>query len=411
MLEHARQLYAPLPTLNHNPKAMSAVRKQLYYFWKKLSEKNSRTKYATKFFKNDITRFNDCSTKKPAAQIKREMKVLQKYWNCYPFQYYQFDLYRNDCTLSLDEMKKYVPKFFLNHLFFPISYKDYGIACEDKLLTYVMLKAYDIPQPGFLFCYDHNSFYDAQNNPISGTHVDHIISASTAEKLFIKARFGSEGKGIFVFTRSGSNQFVDEKGASLNHGFFESNIKAKTAAGRDSTGFYIVQEGLVQHHALNRIYPHSVNTFRIITEYENGKAQILYSLLRMGCGGNQVDNAAVGGLYIKVDAETGELADFAYTATHSKHMVHPDTKFQFKGARIEQWDAIKTFALMATLKFREIKYIGWDIAITTAGFLIIEINHQTGFDIVQDYYGGARDVLKINPKDWWYKSNYTVKNH
>jgi hypothetical protein len=307
-------------------------------------------------------------------------------------------------------MKKYVPKFFLNHLFFPISYKDYGIVCEDKLLTYALLKAYEIPQPGFLFCYDHNTFYDVQNNPLSAENVDGIIAASRAEKVFIKARFGSEGKGIFIFTKNAAGLFVDEQQTVLDYQFFENNIKARAAAGRDNTGFYIVQEGLMQHDAINRIYPHSVNTFRIITSYENGEAHILYSLMRIGRSGNQVDNAALGGLYIKVDKETGTLADFAYTTDHSKHTVHPDTGFQFKGARIEQWDAIKAFTRTAALKLREVKYIGWDIAMTTAGFAMIEINHHTGFDIVQDYYGGARDVLKINPKDWWYQSDYTIKN-
>jgi len=389
---------------------MSATRKRLYYFWKKLSERSARTKYATQFFKNDIERFKKYPDKKPASQIKKEMKSLQKYWNCYPFQYYQFDLYRRDCNISLEEMKKYVPKFFLNHLFFPISYKDYGVLCEDKLLTYALLKTYEIPQPTFLFCFDHDTFYDTENNPISTTDVDQIIKRSAAEKLFIKARFGSEGKSIFIFTRNAANQFADEKGTLLDHHFFENDLQTKTASGRDNTGFYIVQEGLVQHDAMNCIYSHSVNTFRIITAYENGEAQILYSLMRMGRGGNQVDNAALGGLYIKVDPETSILADFAYTADHTKYTEHPDTHFRFQGTRIDQWQAIKAFALSAAQKFREVKYVGWDVAITNTGFSIIEINHHTGFDIVQDFYGGARDVLKINPKDWWYQSNYTIKN-
>src|SRR5215203_4170823 len=92
---------------------MSALRKRLYYFWKKMSEKESRKKLATKFFKSDIERFKACKNLKPAAQLKQEMKKLQQYWDCYPYQYYRFDLYRSDCILSTDAMKKYVPLFFL----------------------------------------------------------------------------------------------------------------------------------------------------------------------------------------------------------------------------------------------------------------------------------------------------------
>src|SRR5690349_12439013 len=231
---------------------MSAIQKQLYFYWKKLSERQSRKKFKTLLFKTDIERFKKYPDKKPAAQIAREMNALQKYWNCYPFQYYQFDLYRRDCTLSLEEMKKYVPKFFLNNLFFPLSFKDYGIVCEDKLLTYALLKAYEVPQPRLLFCYDHNTFYDGENNPISPTAIDNLIKHSKAEKLFVKARFGSEGKGIFVFQRNAAGSFENEAQVLFDHHFFTERPGA-LVSGRDATGYYIVQEGLVQHDCMNRI--------------------------------------------------------------------------------------------------------------------------------------------------------------
>jgi hypothetical protein len=375
-----------------------------------MSEKESRKKLAIKFFKSDIERFKACKNTKPPAQLKQEMKALQKYWGCYPFQYYRFDLYRSDCTMAMEEMKKYVPLFFLNNLFFPLSFKEYGIVCEDKLLTYALLKAYEVPQPRLLFCYDHNTFYDAQNNPIAAAAVDALITASPAEKLFAKARFGSEGKGIFIFTRNGSNLFTDEEQKIFNHQFFSEDARMKSIEGRDNTGFFIVQEGLVQHDVMNQLYPHSVNTFRINTECINGEITILHALVRMGSGGEQVDNATSGGMYIKIDKDTGILADYAYMTNRSIHRKHPDTGFVFKGAQIAQWKDVKDFALTTAKKFREIRYLGWDIALTADGFSVIEINHHPGFGIVQDCYGGARDDLKINPKDWWYQSNYTIKN-
>ena len=389
---------------------MSAVRKQLYYYWKKASEKESRKKLALKFFKGDLDRFNACNEKKPARQMAQEMKALQRYWRCYPYQYYRFDLYHKDCTLPLEEMKKYVPLFFLNNIFFPLSFKDYGILCEDKLLTYALLKAYDVPQPTLLFCYDHETFYDAENNAISTIEIDNIIAASAAQKLFVKARFGSEGKGIFIFTKGSGGQFADDENTVLNHRFFLEDARVKIADGRDATGFFIVQEGLVQHDTMNQIYPQSVNTFRINTECIDGNVKILHSLVRMGSGGEQVDNATSGGMYIKIDKETGRLADIAYMTNRSTRPTHPDTGFVFKDAVIKEWPVLKTFALDVAKKFREIKYLGWDVALTTEGFSVIEVNHHPGFGIVQDCYGGARDDLKINPDDWWYQSKYTIKN-
>lgn len=380
---------------------MSAVRKRLYYFWKKLSEKQSRKKFEADNNRDDIARFETCTEKKPAAQIKREMKALQQYWDCYPYQYYRFDFFRADCALTLEEMKTYVPHFFIMSLYFPHSYKEYGVLCEDKLLTYATLKAYAVPQPRLLFCYDNKTFFDGANNPISTTALDALIAACTADKLFIKPRFGLGGRGIEVFNKNASNGFLNDNGQLLNHTYLLHALKE---------GFYIVQEGLVQHQAMNALYPHSVNTFRIMTECVAGNVRVLYALVRMGSGGQQIDNASSGGLYIKIDPETGVLAHQAFAFNRILFDRHPDTGFVFKEAPIQPWNEAKAFAVDVARKFREIRYMGWDIAFSTNGPSVIELNNAPGIGIIQDCYGGIRDDLKINPKDWWYKTNYTIKN-
>lgn len=378
---------------------MSAIREQLYYLWKKLAERQSRNGFENNYFKDDIDRYKAYKDRKPQSVIKREMKALQNYWDCFPFQYYRFNFYRNDCKLSLEEMKQYVPQYFIFNLFYPLSAKEYGILCEDKLLNFAMLKTYAIPQPGILFFFDNNKLYNNTNTPLSPESAEQILSTTEVAKLFIKPRFGIGGKGIFVFTKKG-NTYIDEKETVLDLSFFERELKNDA---------YVIQEGLVQSETINRIYPGSVNTFRIVTECSNGEVRILYTILRMGSGGQQVDNASSGGLYTKVD-NTGMLGDFAYTTNQSVFFSHPDTGFVFKGATIENWEDARALAIAAALRFREIKYLGWDVAITINGPVIIELNHRPGVGIIQDWYGGIRDDLKINPKDWWYKSNYTLKN-
>jgi hypothetical protein len=379
---------------------MSAIRKRLYYLWKKSSEKQRRKKYTNIYFKEEIERFNASEDRKPQSLIRQEMKALQNYWDCFPYQYYRFDMYRNDCTLSIEEMKKYVPYYFSYNLFFPISAKEYEVLCDDKLLTYAMLKTYNTLQPKMLFGFDNNSFYDDTNTPVSNVQVDAIIKASTAAKLFIKPRFGLGGKGIAVFTRK-DNQFINAEGKVLDHSFFLNELTG---------GVYIVQEGLVQHQSISAIYPHSINTFRVITECVNGEPRVLYALLRMGRGGKQVDNASSGGVYTKLDPLTGTLGDYAIANNRVVFKAHPDTNFVFKDSKMESWTEVKRFALVVAKKFREIKYIGWDIGLSPEGPTIIEINKRPDMEMIQDFYGGIRDDLKIKPKDWWYRSDFTLKN-
>jgi hypothetical protein len=380
---------------------MSSIRERLYYFWKKASEKQMRKKYESDNYKNDIERYKKCTSLKPAAQIKKEMKVLEKHWDCLPYQYYRFDMYRSDCPLSLDEMKEYIPHFFQMNLFFPLSYKDYGILCEDKQLTYAMLKAYGIRQPNMLLGFDNGKVYGAANQPLCREETDAVLSASSAQKIFLKPRFGLGGRGIMVFSRRENNTFVDEKNEVLSYKFLTEHLKDDA---------YIAQEGMVQHPDLSKIYAHSVNTFRVMTECVNGQPKIIYALFRMGSGGQQIDNASSGGMYLKVDVETGKLADFAYNTNRDTFYTHPDSGFVFRDGTIEKWAETKAFALEVTKKFREIKYMGWDIAFSTDGPTVIELNNAPGLNIIQDCYGGLASDLNITPKDWWYKKNFTLKN-
>ncbi|HEY0060382.1 MAG TPA: sugar-transfer associated ATP-grasp domain-containing protein, partial [Flavisolibacter sp.] len=299
---------------------------------------------------------------------------------------------------------------FLHYLFFPISYKDYGILCEDKLLTYASLAAFDVPQPNMLFCFDNHQFYDTHNNLIAANDVDALIQASTSKKLFIKPRFGSEGKDIFIFNKNNDNRFADKEQTIFNHSFFLNDTRIRATSGRDATGFYVIQEGLVQHEEVNQIYAGAINTFRVITECIQGEAQLLFALLRMGRGGNQVDNASSGGVYTKIDPVSGALGDVAIAHDRAAFEAHPDTGFQFKGATIKAWQNVKALALEAAIKFREIRHVGWDIALTPDGPVIIEINKRPDMDMIQDFYGGIQHHLKINSREWWYQSDYTIKN-
>jgi hypothetical protein len=378
---------------------MHSFREYLYFLWKKSSEKQSRKKYNAHFH-DDFDRFKKCTSKKSSGQINKEKKALFNYWGCFPYQYYRYDFYDRNCTLTIGEMQKYVPNFFMYNLFFPRSFMDYGIICENKGLTYPVFKGFGIPQPVMLLRYDDQCFFNEMNNAVNDTEADRILERSKAKKLFIKPSFGLGGQGIVIFQRGTDGKFADESGLPINSSYIRTNVKS---------GKYVIQEGLNQHEELSAIYPHSVNTFRIVTEYHDGKPWILYTLLRMGRGGKQVDNASAGGLYIKVDTEHGTLHDYAFSHNRNKFEVHPDTGFIFANARIQNWPVIKTFILKEIEKFREIRYLGWDVALTVDGPSVIELNNGPDVEILQDFYGGLKDDLHIIPAKWWYNHRFTLK--
>lgn len=377
------------------------IKKYLYYFIKKSSERAHRA-YYTDYYKEYVARCEASPERKPAAVMRREMKALQKYWGCQPYQYYRYKLWHRECPLTIEQMKSYLPDFFAYYLFFPISFRERNVLCEDKRLMSSINEGLGIAQPREVFNTRDGNYFDARLNPLTLEGVRQCIDASSAAQLFAKPTFGVGGKGIRIFERQGDT-YVD----CTTHEPLDAKVITALAA-ED----YVVQEGLVQHPLLNAIYPHAVNTFRMVTECDGkGNARVIMSLLRMGSGGIRLDNASLGGIYLRVDPETGVLGKSALRTDNSEVTIHPDTGFRFEGYQIPVWEELKEFACSVALKYRELRYVGWDVAYTVDGPAIIEGNNGPGVSILQDHYGGLREILGIdNPRKYWFREDYTLKN-
>ncbi|WP_158868834.1 sugar-transfer associated ATP-grasp domain-containing protein [Maribellus comscasis] len=298
-------------------------------------------------------------------------------------------------------MKDYIPNFFAYYLFFPKFFTEYLMVSEDKELTYQVLKSMDIRQPNLLFQYKNGRFYSHNKSILSDDEVNDLIKKTKAEKLFMKPTMGLGGKGIMVFNKN--KIFTDEEGNQLSAEFIK-----KTLGKKDN---YLVQEGLIQHEEINKIYPKSINTIRAYTEVKNGEAKFLFALLRMGHGGKQIDNASQKGYVCRINPEKGELASYATSRLFEKTDHHPDTNFKFDGYKIPFWDEIKDFVLVAAQKNESIGYVGWDIAYTKDGPSVIEINAAPGLHSLQENFGGVREAFGIkNPKSYWYSTKFIMQD-
>jgi len=87
--------------------------------------------------------------------------------------------------------------------------------------------------------------------------------------------------------------------------------------------------------------------------------------------------------------ETGILKN---GKTHFKHgeeeyKNHPDTGFKFYDKKLPFFTEVKKLALAAHKCFPMFNMIGWDIAITEKGPVIIEGNRTPGFTVFQIHEG------------------------
>lgn len=150
-----------------------------------------------------------------------------------------------------------------------------------------------------------------------------------------------------------------------------------------ASGAAIAEECVVQHPAIAAIYPDSVNTYRIVTVRVEGEANVVYAFIRIGNGGRFVDNLNAGGLTAPIDLETGTISHVGYDKDGKTYERHPQTGSPLVGYRLPFWKESMQMCLEATAVVPQLGYVGWDIAVTAEGPLLIEGNFFPGHDILQ----------------------------
>ena len=137
---------------------------------------------------------------------------------------------------------------------------------------------------------------------------------------------------------------------------------------------YIIQELIHQHDEINKIYSHSINSIRIVTCNFKGKTEVLSAVIRIGQGGNKLDNASQGGLFCGIN-EDGTLKKYGYSKYGETCTVHPQGAV-FAQCRIPNFDKCKELVINLSNRFLRIsKLISWDLAVDENGEpMVIEVN-------------------------------------
>ena len=145
----------------------------------------------------------------------------------------------------------------------------------------------------------------------------------------------------------------------------------------------LLEEFVVQHEDVSKLYPLSVNTYRIVTVLTEGVPHIVYAFIRIGNGGRFVDNINAGGMAAPINIETGVIEYPAFDKDSIYYETHPYTSCAIKGYQLPCWDKAVEAVLKAATVVPEVGYVGWDVAATKDGVVLIEGNPFPGHDILQ----------------------------
>jgi glutathione synthase/RimK-type ligase-like ATP-grasp enzyme len=144
----------------------------------------------------------------------------------------------------------------------------------------------------------------------------------------------------------------------------------------------VLEEIVKQHNTINKLHPHSVNTIRTITILKDKKPYVVAAYMRIG-NGKVVDNFNSGGMVVPVDIKTGTIKYKALDKAGNIYEKHPLTNVNIVGFKVPKWQEVINLAKKAAQEIPELGIMGWDVAITKEGPLLIEANQYPGHDIYQ----------------------------
>ncbi|TXH31681.1 MAG: hypothetical protein E6Q98_26885 [Rhodospirillaceae bacterium] len=206
--------------------------------------------------------------------------------------------------------------------------------------------------------------------------------AALRRDLFVKPRKSKGARGAGLYRYRGDDVYVDKAGDILT---LASLIDRIAAQSRDQA--LMVQPRLINHPDLADLADQSLLAVRVITCLDElGRPRVTHAMLRILCmlepaWPTEVELAA------EIDLATGSLGQMT---ADKKEMAcswfdrHPITGIAVSGRTVPQWNEIKDLALRAHVAACSDRFIvGWDIASTPDGPVILEGNSYPDVEFLQ----------------------------
>lgn len=194
------------------------------------------------------------------------------------------------------------------------------------------------------------------------TQNDYIEFCKEIDGMICKPLDGAQGRGIIVYKDTIPNY---------------EQLKERLMGG----GF-ILEAFIKQHDELAAFYDKAVNCIRIITIYKDNIMHPIVANITFGSD-FEIANASYGGITAEIDIKNGKIVSDGGQYGHKLYKQHPYSSKTFVNYVIPYWSETIKMLSKACQKVPQVGYIGWDVAITNDGPVIIEGNTSPGYTYFQ----------------------------
>lgn len=208
--------------------------------------------------------------------------------------------------------------------------------------------------------------------------------------LFSKPADLYHGFGTARWTYDGEDRWLGQDGRARSEAELVAELaelsRTLPALGYQVSRRILVMPRLFNHPALAPITTGTLCTVRIVTyRRPDGPAEFLVGTYKMASGDAPADNFHYGGIVAPVDPATGRLGQALRRVERVLVPVerHPDTGAPIAGFQLPFWAEAVALARRAHDAEPLVPAIGWDVALTPDGPVLLEANFISGADIMQ----------------------------
>ncbi len=294
-----------------------------------------------------------------------------------PDEAYAFGLLKPGANARTD--RRFISMARMHAIHYRLNPASWRATLEDKSIFYGICRAAGLPVPRQygLFMRHSTGWSHSGRFPAGSEAWIRFFARECPDEFVIKPTLGRSGRGVRVLVRQGGH-------------FLENGTRMVTAATlydelmtRGSFDTFVIQERIRNHQALRKLTgTDGLQTARVHTVIrEGGNVDILCAHLKVILGGNFTDNfrsGASGNVIARIDLTTGRLNR---AVTHRKGIgfvpVEPGSGVAsaVEGFGIPLWDDLRQLLCRTAPVFLPLRHIGWDVAATPEGPVLIEGNY------------------------------------
>jgi len=323
-------------------------------------------------------------------QILRDLVVMNttRFVGIRP--YFQYRLFNP--ALTPDQKRRYLADtpWANARLWSRLNPKRYGCLYANKLIFNRFFTAVGLPLARIFGIYDPLLGQTMDGQPLRGAGQLRDWLPRVGQSGFVfKPIQGAKGHQVLVFigpSGEDPNAFITLSGEKYTPedlvGFAEgrSELKRPPAAGIA----FLIEERIRPHPTLAAFVGPTLCSVRLQTIVgRDATPRIIAAVFKLQPKPIGVDHLIYGAVGCWVDLDSGILGPGRTRASLDDVTLIPETASSFVGFQLPDWHEVKNLALRAAGAFPWARSIGWDIAISDRGPVLIEGNVEWSPSLIQ----------------------------